>query len=575
MTLDKKLNDAFEKMMKYRQSIGYATATYRSSVPPFINFCVKNHPLSARITQEMVDEWLAYYPYTVNSKAAFISLLREYTKYLNFLGYDDYIPDDNYVVKRIAFNPYLFTDDELFRLFKTIDSYIGKTCGKRYQPEVVLPVYSRLLYCCGLHPQEPPAIRTEDVDLVTGDVYIRQSKRHKDRHIIMSDDMRALCQKYDYVAGKRQWFFQKWDGTPYETSWYNQVWRNLISKSGISWKGTPRPYDLRHAFASRNIIRWINSGKDVMELLPYLSAYMGHSELTSTLYYIHLLPESLRKSKAVDWDLLSQVYGKGGCRKMRIKAKDPRLVSLMGEFMRIYLPCVRNRNEDTIASYRYSINLFVTYLESEQKVTVLTMQSSDFGQKNIAEFLYESGARINEVLSLKLLDVKATSNGEADVHFYGKGKKHRITPLSREIWNQFEDYCEKYHPDKTSEDLLFYSFRNGRRNKMSSDNVSRILAGCEEEVRKSNPDLVHLHSHLFRRTRAMHLYQAGVPLPTISEWLGHSNIETTRFYAKVTEEMKREALHKLGDSDSSIFKDDVVFKYANDEDTIKRLCGLK
>ena len=56
MTLDKKLNDAFEEMMKYRQSIGYATATYRSSVPPFINFCVKNHPLSARITQEMVDE---------------------------------------------------------------------------------------------------------------------------------------------------------------------------------------------------------------------------------------------------------------------------------------------------------------------------------------------------------------------------------------------------------------------------------------------------------------------------------------------------------------------------------------
>ncbi len=39
--------------------------------------------------------------------------------------------------------------------------------------------------------------------------------------------------------------------------------------------------------------------------------------------------------------------------------------------------------------------------------------------------------------------------------------------------------------------------------------------------------------------------------------------------------MKREALHKLSDSDSSFFKDDVAFKYANDEDTIKRLCGLK
>ena len=73
----------------------------------------------------------------------------------------------------------------------------------------------------------------------------------------------------------------------------------------------------------------------------------------------------------------------------------------------------------------------------------------------------------------------------------------------------------------------------------------------------------------------MHLYQVGVPLPTISEWLGHSNIETTRFYAKVTEAMKKEVPHKLSDIDSSVFKDDVVFKYAHDEDTIKRICGLK
>ena len=147
--------------------------------------------------------------------------------------------------------------------------------------------------------------------------------------------------------------------------------------------------------------------------------------------------------------------------------------------------------------------------------------------------------------------------------------------MSKEIWSQFDRYCEKYHSDRNPENLVFYSYRNGRRNKMSSDNVSRILEGCEEKVRNSNPNLIHLHSHLFRRTRAMHLYQAGVPLPIISEWLGHSNIETTRFYAKVTDKMKREALHKLSDSDSSVFKDDVAFKYANDEDVIKRLCGLK
>ncbi|MCI9439600.1 MAG: hypothetical protein HFH85_21100 [Lachnospiraceae bacterium] len=171
----------------------------------------------------MVNEWLVYYPYTINNKAAFISLLREYTKYLNFFGYDDFIPDDDYAVKRTAFKPYLFTDDELSGLFRTIDSYVGKTCGKRYLPEVGLPVYSRFFYCCGIRPQEPPAIRTEDVDLETGDVYIRQSKRHKDWHITMSEDMRIFYQRYDSVVERRQWFFPKWDGTPYETSCYNQL----------------------------------------------------------------------------------------------------------------------------------------------------------------------------------------------------------------------------------------------------------------------------------------------------------------------------------------------------------------
>ena len=73
----------------------------------------------------------------------------------------------------------------------------------------------------------------------------------------------------------------------------------------------------------------------------------------------------------------------------------------------------------------------------------------------------------------------------------------------------------------------------------------------------------------------MHLYQAGVPLPTIQEWLGHSNIETTRFYAKLTELMKREALEKLAGGDHAVFKSDVAFKYADDDEMLRRLHGIR
>ena len=347
---------------------------------------------------------------------------------------------------------------------------------------------------------------------------------------------------------------------------------------------------------------------------------------------------------------------------MRIKPRDPTLISLIGEFLKTYLPYVRHRDEDTIDSYRHSINLFLTFMADTYDLTLMTVQSSDFSQKNILAFmdwlsssrgnvattvnhrlsdlrgfckflakkkaiqevdyeeireitdandervidftwlsfdevkiildhvatnrdfirdrfllslLYESGARINEVLSLRIKDMKPAGEDEVDVHFYGKGNKHRITPLSAEIWGQFTNYTNKYIPAREPEALVFFTWRNGRRNKMSNDNVSRILNDCEKAIRKDNPGLIHLHSHLFRRTRAMHLYLAGVPLPTISEWLGHSNIETTRFYAKVTEEMKRDALHKLSESDKSVFKDDVAFKYADNEEMIKRLCGLK
>lgn len=66
---------------------------------------------------------------------------------------------------------------------------------------------------------------------------------------------------------------------------------------------------------------------------------------------------------------------------------------------------------------------------------------------------------------------------------------------------------------------------------------------------------------------------AGIPLPIVSEWLGHSNMETTLIYAQASIEMKRKAAEKLKGHESSVFKGDAAFKY--DDETIKKLSGLK
>ena len=310
MTFLEELMQDFQKMLDFRTSVGYATATYVSSVTPFIHFCGENYPEANCITQQMLDDWITHYSYKKKgTQAAFICLIRQYTKFIKSLGKEAFIPDSDYTVRRERYLPYVFTDEELTGFFDSADKI--PTRNKKFQREIILPVLFRMMYCCGMRPSEPLRLRCEDVDLKTGSIYIRQTKKNKDRHIIMSNDLLDLCQKYDEIAGVREWFFQRKDKIPYDTKWMTKHFHICWDRSGLIKRGNPRPYDFRHCFGSRNIIRWIDDGKDVMSLLPYLSSYMGHSQIRDTLYYVHLLPERLRNSAGIDWSQFDVIFKEG------------------------------------------------------------------------------------------------------------------------------------------------------------------------------------------------------------------------------------------------------------------------
>ncbi|WP_433761249.1 tyrosine-type recombinase/integrase [Nocardia sp. CA-135398] len=48
--------------------------------------------------------------------------------------------------------------------------------------------------------------------------------------------------------------------------------------------------------------------------------------------------------------------------------------------------------------------------------------------------------------------------------------------------------------------------------------------------------------HTLRNSKAMHLYEAGIPLPYIRDILGHVDLTTTEIYARASTEAKRKAL---------------------------------
>ncbi|MBR3739621.1 MAG: tyrosine-type recombinase/integrase [Clostridia bacterium] len=86
----------------------------------------------------------------------------------------------------------------------------------------------------------------------------------------------------------------------------------------------------------------------------------------------------------------------------------------------------------------------------------------------------------------------------------------------------------------------------------------------------------HIHPHLFRHSRAMHLYQAGMDLTLVSQWLGHSNISTTLVYAHADTEQKRKAIEAATPPSSPLGKNLNPTRFTvTDEELLKKLTGLR
>lgn len=308
MNFKSEMMSHYNDMLDLKESLGFSRHTYSAHIVQFIEYCSEYFPDVYMITKEMVDSWLVTHDFkSENTRRLAVIIIRHFTKYLRAIGKDAFVPDSDYNVKTKRFVPYIFSDEQLKRLFDSIDNVKP---DPQTHIEMMLPVIFRLELCCGMRPNEPLALKIEDVDLKNGDIFIRKSKRGKDRHIIMSEDMRRLCEIYDSAAGEREYFFPYSHTDKIPTRWtryhFSRAW--IKSNPDSASKIIPRPYDLRHNFATRTLMRWIDEKRDVMTLMPFLSEYMGHVSLAETLYYVHLLPERLKKSPNIDWEMMKDIY---------------------------------------------------------------------------------------------------------------------------------------------------------------------------------------------------------------------------------------------------------------------------
>ncbi len=190
--------------------------------------------------------------------------------------------------------------------------------------------------------------------------------------------------------------------------------------------------------------------------------------------------------------------------------------------------------------------------------------------------LYDSGARIQEILDLKLKDIHLKDQTPC-VYLTGKGNKTRIVPLMDKTIAHLNYYLETFHPDDhhKNDTYLFYTQIKGLKGKMSDDNVSCFLKRYALSAHNVCPEVpLRMHAHMFRHTRAMHLYQAGIPLSYIKDFLGHVSVNTTDIYASADTAMMKAALEKIDQQDTELVTRKPPI-WENNEELILRLCGLK
>ena len=170
------------------------------------------------------------------------------------------------------------------------------------------------------------------------------------------------------------------------------------------------------------------------------------------------------------------------------------------------------------------------------KYLLSAAEDSTIGCRNKAllAFMYASGARAQEVCDIKVKDV-SFSTAKATVILHGKGNKSRRITISEQPSKILLNYLKTVNKYGIANEYVF-----------SSQTRSHMTIACVEEIfkkyisiaKKQHPECFagKYSPHTMRHTTATHMVEAGIPLLVIKNFLGHSSIETTQVYAKVTEQ---------------------------------------
>lgn len=298
------LPDLVDDLVAVRHAGGYTFKIPERVLRQFVDHCRREGYPDGSITKEAIDGFLYgrhLRPSTVRRNEV---VLRKLAAHAHAAGWGAYTPALATHVRVRHQPPYVFTDDEVARLFTAIDSQPMSSFTNK---AMVDPVLFRALYGTGVRISEALNLTLSDVDTRAGTLTIRHSKNGAGRTIPITERLAATLDSYIAAAHPApepgdHVFYARAPGRPINQASIYIRFRGYLADAGIPhFTGGPHPHSLRHGFAVTNLRHWAAVGADLATTMPYLACYMGHSDLRGTQYYLRLTadayPEVMAKAQ--------------------------------------------------------------------------------------------------------------------------------------------------------------------------------------------------------------------------------------------------------------------------------------
>lgn len=275
----------------------------------------------------------------------------------------------------------------------------------------------------------------------------------------------------------------------------------------------------------------------IEKFLEYIRIERNYSDYTETNYLLDLetfqnyLAEHHINFKHITYDNISRYMQYLSHDKKEKSTSINRHLSALRSFYNYLLreEIVKDNPFNLIKGPKKEMRLpnYMKYNEFEEMIDACGDDDLGIRNRAILELLLASGARIGEIINIKVSDIDFSNQ---EIKVLGKGNKERICFFNEHCSEALRNYLSASRPNllkgKSSEYLFINHIGGHLTDRGIRDIIDNIIKKCSLKI-KVTP-------HTFRHTFATMLLNEGCDLKSVQELLGHVNLSTTSIYTHLT-----------------------------------------